>query len=137
MIHSETQTAEPEIGNDESSQTRQNSWVDRKGFGFCRRRGSGSGVSLGVKPHRPVFAVKTRNAGWLAGPITITCDEIVDPGRMLCSVDAGLGVTSWWWHGDIDRDDRRLCSAMMVELWMTKGEDGHGNEKNMGGKIGV
>jgi len=43
---------------------------------------------------------------------------------MLYSVYAVLGVNSWSWHGEIERDDLTLCSAMMVELWTRKGEMG-------------
>jgi len=43
---------------------------------------------------------------------------------MLYSVYAGLGVNSWSWHGEIERDDWTLCSAMMVELWTRKREMG-------------
>jgi len=30
---------------------------------------------------------------------------------MLYSVYAALGVNSWWWHGEIKRDDLTLCSC--------------------------
>ena len=39
---------------------------------------------------------------------------------MLYSVYAVLGVNSWSCHGEIERDDLTLCSAMMVELWTRK-----------------
>jgi len=29
-----------------------------------------------------------------------------------------LGVNSWLWHGEIERDNKTFCSAMMVEWWM-------------------
>jgi len=35
---------------------------------------------------------------------------------MLYSVYAVLGVYSWSWHGEIDRDDLTSCSELMVEL---------------------
>jgi len=41
-------------------------------------------------------------------------------GWMLYSVYAVLDVNSWSLHGEIERDDLTLCSAMMVELWTTK-----------------
>jgi len=41
---------------------------------------------------------------------------------MLYSVYAVLGVNSWSCHGEIERDDLTLCSAMMVEMWMRKSE---------------
>jgi len=37
-------------------------------------------------------------------------------------VYAVLGVNSWSCHGEIERDDLTLCSAMMVEMWMRKRE---------------
>jgi len=43
---------------------------------------------------------KTNNLGW-----------------MLYSVYAVLGVNSWSWHEEIERDDLTLCSVMMVDLW--------------------
>jgi len=39
---------------------------------------------------------------------------------MLYSVYAVLGVNSWSCHGEMERDDLTLCSAMMVEMWMRK-----------------
>jgi len=41
---------------------------------------------------------------------------------MLYSVYAVLGVSSWSCHGEIERDDLTLCSAMTVEMWMRKRE---------------
>jgi len=41
---------------------------------------------------------------------------------MLYSVYAVLGVNSWSCHGEIERDDLTLCSAMIVEMWMRKRE---------------
>jgi len=41
---------------------------------------------------------------------------------MLYSVYAVLHVNSWSCHGEIERDDLTLCSAMMVEMWMRKRE---------------
>jgi len=45
-------------------------------------------------------------------------------GVCLYLVYAVLSVNSWSWHGEIERDDLTLCSAMMVELWMRKREMG-------------
>jgi fructosamine-3-kinase len=39
-------------------------------------------------------------------------------------VDTVLGVNSLSWHGEIERDDLTLCSAMMAELSMRKREMG-------------
>jgi len=43
---------------------------------------------------------------------------------MLYSVYAVLGVNSWSCHGEIERDDLTLYSAMMVELWTRKRDGG-------------
>jgi len=43
---------------------------------------------------------------------------------MLYSVYAELRVNSWSWHGEIERDDLTLYSAMMLEWWMRKREIG-------------
>jgi len=40
------------------------------------------------------------------------------------SVYAVLGVNSWQWHGEIERDDSNMCSAMMVELCTWKRQMG-------------
>jgi hypothetical protein len=45
-------------------------------------------------------------------------------GVCLYSVYAVLSVNSCSWHGEIERDDLTLCSAMMVELWMRNREMG-------------
>ena len=41
---------------------------------------------------------------------------------MLDLVYAVFGVNSWSWHGEIEKDDLTLYSAMMVELWTIKWE---------------
>jgi hypothetical protein len=43
---------------------------------------------------------------------------------MLYLVYAVLSVKSGSWHGEIERDDITLCSAMMVELWTRNREMG-------------
>jgi len=50
---------------------------------------------------------------------------------MLYSVYAVLGVNSRSCHGEIERDDFTLCSAMMVELWTRKREMGEEDESDM------
>ena len=50
---------------------------------------------------------------------------------MLYSVYALLGANSRSWHGEIERDDLTLCSAMMVELWTRKREMGDEDENDM------
>jgi len=57
---------------------------------------------------------KTKNLGW-----------------MLYSVYAVLSVNSWSWHGEIERDDLTLCSAMIVELWTRKREMGDEDEHDV------
>jgi hypothetical protein len=68
----ETRNAELEIRTDGSCQTRQNPRVDRYGSGFGPPRVYGSGVWMVLKPNRPVFAVQTRTAGGLPGPVANT-----------------------------------------------------------------
>jgi len=43
---------------------------------------------------------------------------------MLYSVSAVLGVNSWSWHGQIERDNLSLYSVMMLKLWTRKREIG-------------
>jgi hypothetical protein len=50
---------------------------------------------------------------------------------MLNSMYAVLGVNSLSWHGEIERDDLTLCSAMMVELWTRKREMGDEDENDV------
>jgi len=45
-------------------------------------------------------------------------------GVCLFSVYAVLGVNSWSWHWEIERDDLTLYSAMMIEFWTRKREMG-------------
>jgi len=69
---SETWNAETEIGTDGSSQSRQTVWVDGYRSGFGPPRGSKSGFWMGLECNRPVFAVQTRTAGRLPGPVADT-----------------------------------------------------------------
>jgi len=46
-------------------------------------------------------------------------------------VYAVLSVNSGSWHGEIERDELTLCSAMMVELWTRKREMGDEDENDM------
>jgi len=68
----ETRNAEPEIGTDGSSQSRRNPRVDGYGSGLGQPRGSGSGFWTVLEPNRPVFAVQSRTAGGLPGPVANT-----------------------------------------------------------------
>jgi hypothetical protein len=70
----ETQNAEPEIGTDGSRQTRRNPRVDGYGSGFGPPRVCGSGFWPVHEPNWPVFAVQTRTAGGLPGPVDNTND---------------------------------------------------------------
>jgi len=58
-------------------------------------------------------------------------EKTINLGWMLYSVYAVLGVNSWSCHGEIERDDLTLCSAMMVELWMRKRKMGDEVENDM------
>ena len=68
----ETRNAEPEIGTDGSSQTWRNLPVDGYGSGVGLPRVSGSGFLMVLEPNRPGFAVQTRTAGGLPGPVANT-----------------------------------------------------------------
>jgi hypothetical protein len=80
----ETRNAEPEIGPEGSSQTGSNPSVDGYGSGFCPPRVSGSGFWPGLEANRPVFAVQTRTAGGLPGPIANTTHQKQMLQRNLC-----------------------------------------------------
>ena len=43
---------------------------------------------------------------------------------MLHSAYAALGVNSWWWHGEIQRDDLTLCSCNDGKVVDEKERDG-------------
>ena len=72
---SETRNAEPESGTDGSSQTRRNPRVDGYGSRFRPPRVCGLGFWTVLEPNRPVFAVQTRTAGGLPGPVANTIGE--------------------------------------------------------------
>jgi len=84
----ELRNTEQEIGTDGSSQTRRNPRVDGYGAGFGSQRVSGSGFWTVLEPNRPIFAVQTRNAGRLPGPIANTNLESqpTSPGRIPSSL---------------------------------------------------
>ena len=50
---------------------------------------------------------------------------------MLYTVYAVLGVNSWSCHGEIERDDLTLCSAMMFEMRMRKRVMGDEDENDV------
>ena len=68
----ETRNAEPEIGPHGSIQTRRNPRLEGYRSGCGPPRVSGSGFCPGLEPNRPVFAVQTRTAGRLPGPVANT-----------------------------------------------------------------
>jgi hypothetical protein len=68
----ETQNAEPEIGTNRASKTRQDPRVDGYGSGFGPPIVCGSGFWTMLELNQPVFAVQTRTAGGLPGPIANT-----------------------------------------------------------------
>ena len=68
----ETRNAEPEIGTNGSSQTRQNPWVEGYRSGFGPPRVSGSDFWTGLEPYLPIFTVQTWTAGGLPGLVANT-----------------------------------------------------------------
>jgi len=52
---------------------------------------------------------------------------------MLHSVYAALGVNSWWWHGEIERDDLTLCSCNEGRVVDEKERDGGWRSERYGG----
>ena len=68
----ETQHAEPQMGNDGSSQTQGNPRADRYGSRFALPRVHGSGFCTGLEPNRQVSAVHLRTARGRPGPIANT-----------------------------------------------------------------
>jgi len=68
----ETRNAEPEVGTNGSSQTRQDPRVPGYGSGIGLPRVRGSGFWTGLKPNWPVCAVQIRTAGGLPGPFANT-----------------------------------------------------------------
>jgi len=78
-INRKTWNAEPEIGPDRSSQTRQNLQVEKYRAGFWPPRTSGSGFWTVLEPNQTIFPVHTRTAGGVLGPIAnTTSDTSVD-----------------------------------------------------------
>jgi len=71
-INSETWNAEPEIGSDGTSNTRQPLRVYRYGYGFGPPRGGGPEFWLHLELTRPIFAVQALTAGRLSRPVANT-----------------------------------------------------------------
>ena len=67
-----SRNAEPRIGPGGSSQTRRNLRVDKYGSEFGPPRVRRKGFWPGVELNRPLFAVQTRTAGGLPGPVANT-----------------------------------------------------------------
>jgi hypothetical protein len=65
----DTRNAEPEIGTDRSSQTRGNTRVDGYGSVFGPPKVCGLGFWTSLEPNRPIFAVQSRTAAGLPGPV--------------------------------------------------------------------
>jgi len=84
--------------------------VDRVG------RHTGSWSNIQGFTHNHENEGKTINLGWMLYSVH-ACTRC-----MLYLVYAGLGVNSWSWPGEIERDDLTVFSAMMVELWTRKRE---------------
>ena len=75
----ETRNAQPEIRPDRSSQTLRILRVDGYRYGFRPPRVSGSGFSPGLEPNWIVFAVQSRTAGGLPGPVANTTFQTLQP----------------------------------------------------------
>jgi len=65
---------------------------------------------------------KTNNVGYSVFAVT-WC--------MLDLVYAVLGVNSWSWHGEIERDNPTLCSVMIFEFWTRKRQMGDAGDTNV------
>jgi len=108
----ETWNADPEIGTDGSSQTRRNPRVDRYGTGFGLTRVSGSGFWTGLEPNQPVFAVQTRTAGGLPGPVANTSP---------CTISVWIGtLSSSTWHCDVVADSVLLAWSLFCHSCLSK-----------------
>jgi len=53
--------------------------------------------------------------------------------RMLHLAYVTLGVNSWWWHGEIERDDLTLCSCNDGRVVDNKERDGEWRWERYGG----
>jgi len=63
-------------------------------------------------------------------PLLLPISPMSDPARYI------LGVTSWSWHGEIERDDLTLCSSVMVDL-RTREREMRGDGGNHHEKLGL
>jgi len=79
----ETRNAEPEIGTDGSRQTRRNLRVDGYGSGFGPPSVCRSGFWTVLELNRPVFAVQTRTAGALPGPVANSSQSLAVGLRLI------------------------------------------------------
>jgi len=75
----ETQMAEPEIGTDTSSQTRWNTRGDGYGSSLGLPTVCWLGIGMGQELNRPVYAVQSRTACGLPGPVVNTFCYISRP----------------------------------------------------------
>jgi len=74
-----------------------------------------------VRGHLVIMTMKRRQS--IIGGCCSQC--------MLYSVYRILGANSWSRHGETQRDDLTLCSAIIVELWTRKREMGYQDENDV------
>jgi hypothetical protein len=118
----ETRNAEPEIGTHRSRKTWRIPRVDQQGTGFDLPRVSGSGVWPRLELNQPGFAVQTRSAVGLPGPIpnTTPCVEFVRNGqrRIFVYRNRGNEIARWeTTHCGPRREAVGYCVS-----WTCKGE---------------
>jgi len=130
----ETRNAEPEIGTDRSSQTRRNPRVDGYGSRFGPPRVCGSGFWPVLEPNRPVFAVQTRTAGGLPGPVANTSQGAPRITKMMVmkakivmqsappASNDGPQRNSWGltWEPVMSTGKRARMATMWMRMWMRR-----------------
>ena len=113
----ETSNAEPEIGPAGSCQTRRNLPVDGYGSGFGPPRVSGSGFWPVREPNRQVFAVQTRTAGGLPGPVANT--QYVSASRLSFMDDLAWVATGSSFNQVVTKLEE--CAAKCIEWASQRG----------------
>jgi len=112
----EIRNAEPEIGTDGSSQTRWNPQVQVYRSGFGPPTVSRLGFWTGLEPNRPVFAVQTRTAGGLPGPVANTKSGCNPANRILSSLSVlRIHPVVWFWH---DTSKLQLYSIVCFQYFL-------------------